>query len=181
MSELERILRRHAALHPRMRPCDAVKLVYQNEFGGGHVVTDSAGSLERLRAEYAAVGALSAFKALEPIGNGVVRVMLAGLDTSSYSLETLNADFVRSAAAHTGTLPAFLEKLTVLRALSAEGIFDFSPEFLDEYLIEYARDGYPPVSHSPEYRAAYQPAYRVVLERFLPPAYQQKIGAFWND
>lgn len=181
MSELEHILRRHAALHPRMRPCDAVKLVYQNEFGGGHLVTDPAGSLDRLRSEYAAVRTSPALKALEPIGNGVVRVMLAGLDTSSYSLEALNADFVRSAEAHTGALPAFLEKLAVLQTLAAESVFDFPPALLDEYLIEYAQDGYPPVSHSPEYRAAYQPAYRVVLERFLPPAYQRKIGAFWND
>ena len=37
MEELERILREHAERYPLMQPTDAVKLIYQNEFGGGHL------------------------------------------------------------------------------------------------------------------------------------------------
>ena len=179
MCSLESILRRHAALYPAMMPCDAVKLVYQNEFGGGHLVADPAGSLERLRQELA-TAAPSPFSA-EPIGNGIVRVMLSELDDAGYSSEDLNRDFVRSAELHSGEQASFLLKLDTLRQLTSQGVFSFHADQLEEYLSAYAEQGYPPVSHSPEYRAAYHPAYRVVLERFLPPAYQTKIGAFWND
>lgn len=179
MHELETILHRHVALHPTMAPCDAVKLVYQNEFGGGHLVSDPASSLERLRQELGT--AVPAHFSAEPIGNGIVRVMLAGLAKTGYSPETLNRDFVRSAELHAGELSSFLDKLAVLRKLTAQNIFPFSSVQLETYLTTYAEQGYPPVSHSPEYRGAYHPAYRVVLERFLPPAYQTEIGAFWND
>ena len=179
MHSLESILHRHAALYPAMMPCDAVKLVYQNEFGGGHLVADPAGSLERLRQELA-TAAPSPFSA-EPIGNGIVRVMLSGLTDAGYSPEDLNRDFVRSAELHTGELASFLHKLETLRQMTSQGVFSFQSAQLEEYLSAYAEQGYPPVSHSPEYRAAYHPAYRVVLERLLPSAYQAKIGAFWND
>ena len=36
--ELKDALLLHANMYPRMRPADAVKLVYQNEFGGGHMI-----------------------------------------------------------------------------------------------------------------------------------------------
>ena len=179
MHSLEAILRRHAAVHPAMMPCDAVKLVYQNEFGGGHLVTDPTGTLKYLQRELES--AVSAPFAAEPIGNGIVRVMLSGLSKTGYSPEALNQDFVRSAELHVGKLTSFLQKLEVLRELTAQGVFSFQAIELEPYLTVYAEQGYPPVSHSPEYRAAYQPAYRIVLESFLPPAYQVEIGAFWND
>ena len=48
MEELRSILLAHARRYPAMAPQDGVKLVYQNGFGGGHLVTDPAQSLERL-------------------------------------------------------------------------------------------------------------------------------------
>ena len=35
MEELDQILREHAMRYPKMQSTDAVKLIYQNEFGGG--------------------------------------------------------------------------------------------------------------------------------------------------
>ena len=51
-AELSQILSEHSRRYPLMEPVDVVKLVYQNEFGGGHLVTDVEGSLKRLRDEY---------------------------------------------------------------------------------------------------------------------------------
>lgn len=161
--QLRGILRRHGETYPLMRPCDGVKLIYQNEFGGGHLITDSARTLERLRAEYDAVRHDPSQAIFEDIGNGIVRVMLSALDTGRYPLEALNRDFVRSAGLHRGDMAAFLGKLEVLRELCAQGAFGFSLEELDGYLAEYTAAGCPMVSHSEEYRRAYQPAYRVIL------------------
>ena len=48
MTDLSEILRAHSARYPLMMPCDAVKLIYQNEFGGGHIVENEKASLSCL-------------------------------------------------------------------------------------------------------------------------------------
>ncbi len=161
MEELEQILREHAARYPGMQPRDAVKLIYQNEFGGGHLIRDEESCLNRLRREYAAVTKDPGMPLYEAIGNGIIRVNLAAVKAED--LEQLGRDFIRSAAAHTGRLPGFLGKLTVLKQLAGEGIFAFDAEALDAFLAEYEKAGYPAVSHSEAYRQLYQPAYRVIL------------------
>lgn len=157
------ILAAHAKRYPRMAPCDAVKLIFQNEFGGGHLVTDPIQSLHRLRAEYSATVHDPSAPLLEDLGGGMVRVMLAALDEKSYPLEALNRDFVRSAQLHSGNQTVFLQKLELLKELTGKGMFPFSYKTLEAYLDRYVASGCPPVSHSPEYRKAYRPAYRIVL------------------
>ena len=168
MENLEQILRSHAARYPKMQPTDAVKLIYQNVFGGGHLIRDPAACLSALRREYEAVPRDPSTTLLEDIGNGMVRVMLAAIDGSGYSAQRLGHDFINSSGVHKGSLPEFLEKLEILRAVTESGAFRFSPETLDAYLTDYKEAGYPMVSHSPEYREAYRPAYRIVLRSILP-------------
>ena len=99
----------------------------------------------------------------EDIGNGIVRVNLAAVKPEA--LEQLGKAFIDSAVKHKGTLDSFLNKLEVLRKLTAEGVFTFDTNVLNAYLSEYEAAGYPAVSHSPEYRKVYKPAYRVILRR----------------
>ena len=168
MEELTRILKVHAARYPEMEPTDAVKLVYQNEFGGGHLITDEAACLNYLRREWNALAGSPALPLWEDIGNGVVRVNLGALEGSGYSLDRLGRDFIRSARLHTGSRDRFEEKLGLLRRLTEEGCFGFSLPELEDHLTAYRRAGYPPVSHSPRYRQTYHPAYRVILKEYLP-------------
>ena len=168
METLEQILRTHARKYPLMQPQDAVKLIYQNVFGGGHMIHDLAVCRRVLRQEYANTPQAPGEPLLEPIGNGMVRVMLNALGRSGYSIEQLGYDFVRSSRAHQGNLNGFLLKLDVLRKVTAAGAFRFGSGELEAYLTEYRRAGYPMVSHSPQYREAYNPAYRIVLLRLLP-------------
>jgi predicted TPR repeat methyltransferase len=84
-------------------------------------------------------------------------------------LEQLGKDFIRCAATHQGSLERFLQKLDVLRAMTKQGVFTFSPESLEAYLQAYAAANYPAVSHSEQYRAAYRPAYRVILQALIYP------------
>ena len=166
MKELEKILKEHGRRYPRMEPTDAVKLIYQNEFGGGHLIRDEEACLVYLRREYAATERDPSAALCEEIGNGILRVNLAAVKPEG--LEALGRVFIESAAAHRGSLQSFLEKLEVLRRLTGEGIFAFDTEALDAYLREYEQAGYPPVSHSEAYRRAYSPAYRVVKKGCCP-------------
>lgn len=162
MFELKEILKIHARRYPLMQPCDAVKLIYQNEFGGGHLIRDEQACLSYLRREYASVEKDPTAPLYEDIGNGVVRVNLAALKEED--LEQLGKTFIDSAAKHKGTLDSFLNKLKVLETLTEEGVFAFGTNALSAYLSEYKAAGCPAVSHSPAYRAQYHPSYRVVLK-----------------
>lgn len=160
MSELENILRTHARRYPLMQPTDAVKLIYQNEFGGGHLIRDEESCLNYLRQEYESVEKDYSVPLYEDIGNGIVRVNLAAVNEAD--LEQLGREFVDSAARHKGSLNSFLNKLEVLQKLTEEGVFAFDADALNAYLFEYEEAGYPAVSHSEQYRQTYKPSYRII-------------------
>ena len=159
---MKSILLDHTRRYPRMAPTDAVKLLYQSEFGGGHLIQDEEACLNRLLEEYRSTPQRRDIPLTEDIGSGIVRVNLAALDESRLSPEKLGQMFLLSAAQIRGTMASFREKLSLLQALTAEGAMPFSRDALDAYLIDYETAGFPPVSHSAVYRDAYHPAYRVV-------------------
>lgn len=186
--ELKNRLKEQLARYPQMQITDLVKLVYQNEFGGGHLIADKEKSLQRIREEYAELSAQGITspevqtERMESIGNGICRLSLECL-RDGLRPETLNEMFVQSAAEISGSAEAFEEKLEVLKTLCREQTVQevlcaerteqnplcgepTKPEILEEYLERYRRDGYPPVSHSEVYRKHYRPAYRVITERF---------------
>lgn len=167
MEQLNTILCTHALRYPEMQPQDAVKLIYQNEFGPGHMIPDPQSSLRRLQEERASISSNNTAPALEGIGNGLYRVSLAAWAAAEYPSETLNRDFVRSANLHTGNQDRFLQKLEVLRSLTQQGVFTFSPRDLETYLHGYIAAGCPAVSHSEVYRQTYHPSYRVVRQDCL--------------
>ncbi|NLK88499.1 MAG: hypothetical protein GX279_13605 [Clostridiaceae bacterium] len=206
---LEDILVNHYEIYPRTQIQDMVKLIYQSEFAGGHMVDNKAESLKRLREEMTSVLNTSGSEAMarsmcscsttgiqdvsgyaaicadaaagmdgqtkpvtvsglfEDIGNGLCRLHLRGLKSLPVSLETINGFFVYTANSNKGSMADFEDKLDVLRDLCRRGILPYSVSDLDEYLSAYKMRGYPPVSHSDDYREAYSPAYRVVSSVFM--------------
>ena len=131
MEELKVILITHANRYPLMQPQDAVKLIYQNAFGGGHLIRDEEACLNYLRREYADLEKDPSAQLYEEIGNGIVRVNLAAVKPED--LEQLGRDFIRSAAEYTGTMDSFLQKLDVLRKLTLEDTFSFDSQKLENY------------------------------------------------
>ena len=161
------ILLAHARRYPLMEPRDAVKLIYQSEFGGGHLIRDESACLDFLRREYKSTRQRTDLPLTEEIGCDIVRVNLAALDASGYPVDALGHAFLLSAAAHLGNMDSFWRKLSALKELTAEGNMPFSLNDLNIYLESYAAAGFPPVSHSEAYRNAYHPAYRVIRKEFL--------------
>ena len=79
MQELEQVLTEHAARYPDMEAADYIKLVYQNEFGGGHLVTDLQQAQHGILQEQEAFATAPAPQGelhTEPIGNGLCRLYL---------------------------------------------------------------------------------------------------------
>ncbi len=155
--ELLELLSREAR-RPGFQIRDAVKLLYQSEFGGGHLIADPAAALERLKSEID--GCERAGEPLiSPIGGGFCRVNLAPA-AGRLSVETLFRIFLLSSQGPAGDLEDFKEKLTLLYRLP------FDPAEVDDFLTGYAARGYPMLSHSESYRAANKPAYRVIRREY---------------
>lgn len=173
--DLSATLARHAELYTKMEPADAVKLVYQSVFGGGHLVENEAESLRFLSEERAAA-LLNAPDdarpaAFEPIGFGFVRLHLSAREIAALPDGILNRAFVLSSRSPHGGMPLFSASIRVLCKAVERGVFPFSKAAFGDYLASYRAAGCPPARHSETYRRAYAPAYRV-----LSRAYASALG-----
>jgi len=158
---MKEILWKHMELYPKMQMTDVVKLLYQSEFGGGHMISDPEKSLSRLESEWQQMQKRPESAFIEEIGEEVCRIDLSVLDEGLTS-ETLNQMFIHTAECIVGTIEGFEKKLDILRELCKSGELPYNADELECYLREYKEMGYPPVSHSEIYRDNYCPHYRVV-------------------
>ena len=164
-NEITEVLRFHAGRYPDMRPCDAVKLLYQNEFGSGHMLPDEPVCVRRISTERH--GLPSGGYPSEPVGNGLARLYLQEANRLCLSSRSVGRMFRAASLRESGSRTAFVEKLWILRRMTEEGQLPFAKEELDEYLRGYIADGCPAVSHSETYRERYAPAYRLIPERLV--------------
>lgn len=154
MTEIKRILQEHMAAYEQSRPQDFVKLLYQNEFGPRHVLNDPDMIQPNLRRELLLAG--KDRKKPEYIGNGLSRFYLDGCGENDIPL--VERLLKLTAQEQCGNWDLFADKLRELHDLPIESV--------TTYLEEYAQRGYPVVSHSDEYRTAYQPHYRVLRKEY---------------
>ncbi len=90
------IILQHNCIYPRWQVMDLVKLIYQNEFGPGHYISDSEASLERLRAEIKGLPQNEEGPLFVDLGNGFGRLHLDAA-RGKLSVETINRLFILSA------------------------------------------------------------------------------------
>ncbi len=163
MESITRLLRGELARRPASTLVDAAKLLYQSEFGCGHLIRDEAGAREYLFRELEECEKAD-LPLTEPIGGGYVRLNLSPAG-NIMDRETIFRIFLLSAREKPGTAEGFREKLALLYDIG------FNRADVDSFLSGYEAAGLPMLSHSPAYREAYRPAYRVISERlarFIP-------------
>lgn len=165
--EIIEILKTHRIKYPDMTPQDAVKLIYQNEFGGGHLIKDRESCLKRIYSEFENTKKDKNAEKYEYIGNNILRVNLKALEKED--LEILCDKFIDSARIHKGSLLAFKYKLKLLWENFENIGFKFTKEELKEYLKEYKKENYPMVSHSKIFNEFYKPSYRIVQKDLYFP------------
>lgn len=155
-------------------PVDAVKLLYQSEFGCGHALPAEEICAGRIRDEIAMTVADAKAPAFEPIGNGLCRLDLRNTQVRRLPPETIARMMRVTDTQVCGSQLGFLNKIKLLQetaacfgrdAAIAPQRLPFTGPELERYLAGDWLENLPP-SHSASYREAYQPAYRVVLRRF---------------
>lgn len=99
---MKEILLEHFHRYPQMQLQDAVKLLYQSEFGGGHMVTSPEKSLKSLEDEWKGCKGRKPPVVCESIGGGMHRIYIDALN-EGLSPDTLNRLFVETANGKGGT------------------------------------------------------------------------------
>ena len=164
--KLKKVLLMQYERYPGMQIADMVKLIYQNEFAGGHLITNEEECLKGLTEELLILekgsGSYIPTVPFEDIGNGLCRFYLVSEQISGIDIETLNRFFISTSNSISGNIQSFEEKLKVFKQCCADGDLPYRPEEAEAWLDEYRRRGYPPMHHSGEYKALYSPAYRIV-------------------
>ena len=162
-----KILKEHLERYPQMQIQDVAKLIYQNEFGGGHLISDKEKCLKRIQEEYQCIAqdSIPYTPCIESIGNGMCRIHLSAL-SHSLSDQVLNEIFIQSANSVTGTINSLEKKILLCLSACKDGLLPFSYEQASVFFSNWKKQGYPAISHSDTYRKLYKPAYRVAAESF---------------
>lgn len=162
----EQVLKNHFEDAPRMEPQDAVKLAYQSAFGCGHLLPAQEICARMIENEINATAENEDEFPFSPIGNGLCRLNLASPPVRALGAEMIarmmqaSDEAVRERCDNT---ERFHHALEMIDSLAQNGEAPFSAPDFQTYLTAYRAQGCPVVSHTPAYREAYHPAYRVVL------------------
>lgn len=167
---LENVLLEHFELYPDMQPQDAVKLVYQHTFGPGHMIRDARKAALMLQQEMASLTSGRKEPLYQSIGNGLCRLNLRPCVEKGLDSEFILRLFLEAAQSTTATKKELRQNLRVLQKLAEEDETPFEAIELDMFMLQYEEKGYPATHHSDAYRAAYAPAYRVVIQKKLKDA-----------
>ena len=162
----EQVLKNHFEDAPRMEPQDAVKLAYQSAFGCGHLLPAQEICARMIENEINETAENEDAFPFIPIGNGLCRLNLASPPVRALGAERLarmmqaSDEIVRK---RDDNADRFEEILRLIETLAMDGETPFSLQDFQDYLADYRAQCCPVVSHTPAYREAYRPAYRVVL------------------
>jgi len=146
VANIQPYLAQQLALHPSMQTQDVIKLCYQAAFGAEHMLMDIEKARKYFNDEYVRTPAAD-IALFEQIADDVCRVNLAAWKQADLSPEWLFNIFVAS---------------VYQRADGAALFFSYLRQAgLDAEAIPVAA-----IHHSEVYRAAEQPAYRIICARF---------------
>lgn len=157
---------------PCAEPVDAVKFLYQSEFGCGHLLPDENVCAARIRDEMAQTEASRAEPATEALGNGLYRLNLRHPSVRALSPQRIARMMRVTTEQIHGSWQRFMQNVALLDALADTGgaagrpalrSLPFSAQQLRSFLREGLSPDRLPPGHSARYREAYRPAYRVVL------------------
>ncbi len=164
MKETENILLRFGEGHPAAEPVDYIKLLYQNEFGCGHLCPGEAQVLASLTREWSDLDAAGGVSPFDSIGNGLCRLNLGVLSKDDLPLAARL--FRLSAKKPRGSENSFQDKLSLLTQAAVSGKLPLDGGQTAHAVKDYLSGGIRPVRHSESYRKRYAPHYRVVESHF---------------
>ncbi len=160
----------HLARYPLMQPADLYKLAHQAALGGEHAAPSEAAVRAWLMRELKEMGDGPPEPLLDPItaSGRILRVHLRPYLRAGLDPEALLRAFVLSARQIHGDAEELRSCLNVILRLAEDEQLGIEAGKCRLFFSEMESAGWPPVRHSPVFRQAYRPAYRVVARDLLP-------------
>lgn len=161
------IITRHFQRYPKMQIQDVYKLLYQGAMGIEHLLQNPPDVLARLHQELATVAPDSLSELAEPISPEIVRLHLAPFKAHGGDPAQLIHCMFQSARNFTPA-PARLEAgWEILIDLAGKKMIPPGVAELKNFYEIQQQTGLPAVHHSALFRENYQPAYRIILKKYI--------------
>ena len=168
-------IERQLTTYPESTLQDIYKSFYQEHFGPGHIISDTASARRYLMRELSEMGKTQS-PYFEPTGSqgDYVRVYLSAVADSRITAEQLLDAFVRSANSRQKPVVSWMEKWQAIISIIQANKIELKGFETDLPLLTEAARNNQAVHHSRSYNEAYNPHYRIVersiFERELKPS-----------
>jgi hypothetical protein len=175
-ASLRMLVAHELASHPGAGIQDIYKLLYQGEYGVGHIIASREAAADYLNEELASMPKLNGDPLIEPCaGDGsMIRVNLRPFVERKYSAERLIDAMMETAGLVKGDRGRFEAAWKKVREFIELGYFQFPLQEYDAFTAEMKAKNFPYGHHSKAYEERYKPAYRVLLrsafEKYFPEA-----------
>ena len=156
-------IERQLTSYPESTLQDVYKSFYQEHFGPGHIISDTASARRYLMKELSEMGETS-LPYFEPTGSqgDYIRVYLSAVADSLITAEQLLDAFVRSANSRQEPTVSWLEKWEAIVSIILANKIELEGFETDLPLLTEAARNNQAVHHSRRYNEAYHPHYRIV-------------------
>ena len=156
-------IERQMATYPESTLQDIYKSFYQEHFGPGHIISDTASARRYLMRELSEMGETSS-PYFEPTGSqgDYVRVYLSAVADSLITAEQLLDAFVRSANSRQEQNVNWIDKWETIVSIIQANKIELEGFETDLPLLTEAVRNSQAVHHSHRYNEAYHPHYRIV-------------------
>ena len=156
-------IERQLTSYPESTLQDIYKSFYQEHFGPGHIISDTASARRYLMRELSEMGETQS-PYYEPTGSqgDYVRVYLSAVADSLITAEQLLDAFVRSANSRQESTVSWLEKWQAIVSIILANKMELEGFVNDLPLLTEAARNSQAVHHSRRYNEAYHPHYRIV-------------------
>ena len=168
-------IERQLATYPESTLQDIYKSFYQEHFGPGHIISDTASARRYLMRELSEMGKTQS-PYFEPTGSqgDYIRVYLSAVANSLITAEQLLDAFVRNANSRQEPTVSWMEKWETIVSIIQANKMEIEGFETDLPLLTEAAQNNQAVHHSRRYNEAYHPHYRIVersiFEREFYPA-----------
>lgn len=156
-------IERQLVTYPKSTLQDIYKSFYQEHFGPGHIISDTATARRYLMLELSEMGETQS-PYFEPTGSqgDYVRVYLSAVADSLITAEQLLDAFVRSANSRQEPAVSWMEKWETIISIIQANKIELEGFETDLPLLTEAARNSQAVHHSSRYNEAYHPHYRIV-------------------
>ena len=156
-------IERQLATYPESTLQDIYKSFYQEHFGPGHIISDTATARRYLMKELSEMGETQS-PYFEPTGSqgDYLRVYLSAVSDSLITAEQLLDAFVRSANLWQEPTVSWMEKWEAIVSIIQANKIELEGFETDLPLLTEAARNDQAVHHSRRYNEAYHPHYRIV-------------------